>query len=316
MVTGAAGFIGSHVTDRLLADGHDVVGIDDLSSGKLANLADARRVNDERPGAFSFRTFDVTDEGLADIVVAEQPEVICHLAAQIDVRISVADPLKDARLNILGTINVCESSRKAGVRKVVFTSSGGSVYGSPTALPVSERTQPDPESQYAASKTCGEIYLATYAHLYGLQWTSLRLSNVYGPRQDPHGEAGVVAIFSTAMISKKTAKIFGDGTSSRDYVFVLDVADAFARAVGDAANARKLTIGTSRQCNVRELHSLVAAAAGAPDEPFMAEPRLGELQAIALDVTAARQALGWEPRTTLEEGIPETVDFIRSQLTA
>lgn len=316
MVTGAAGFIGSHVTDRLLADGHDVVGIDDLSSGKLTNLADARAVNEQRPGAFSFRTFDVTDEGLADVVAAEQPEVICHLAAQIDVRISVADPLKDARLNVLGTINVCESARKAGTRKVVFTSSGGSIYGSPSSLPVSERTQPDPESQYAASKTCGEVYLATYAHLYGLQWTSLRLSNVYGPRQDPHGEAGVVAIFSTAMLSKKQAKIFGDGTSTRDYVFVADVADAFARAAGDAANGRRLNIGTSRQCTVRELHSLVAKAADAPDDPLMAEPRLGELQAIALDVTAARQALGWEPRTTLEEGIPETVAFIRSQLEA
>jgi UDP-glucose 4-epimerase len=314
MVTGAAGFIGSHVADRMLADGHEVVALDDLSGGKLENLADARAVNADRPGAFSFRTFDITDESLADLVAAERPEVICHLAAQIDVRISVADPLKDARLNVLGTVNVCEAARKAGVRKVVFTSSGGSVYGSPANLPVSERTQPDPESQYAASKTCGEVYLATYAHLYGLQWTSLRLGNVYGPRQDPHGEAGVVAIFSTAMLSGRPARIFGDGTSTRDYVYVADVADAFARAAGDAANGRRLNVGTSRQCTVRELHTLVAKAAGAPDEPIMAEPRLGELQAIALDVTAARQALGWEPRTTLEDGIPETVDFIRSQL--
>ena len=314
LVTGAAGFIGSHVTDRLLADGHDVVGIDDLSSGQLDNLADARAVNTARPGAFSFRTFDVTDDGLADLVAAEAPEVICHLAAQIDVRVSVADPIRDARLNVLGTINVCEAAHRAGTRKVVFTSSGGSVYGSPTALPVSERVQPDPESQYAASKTCGEIYLATYAHLYGLQWTSLRLGNVYGPRQDPHGEAGVVAIFSTAMLSKKQARIFGDGTSTRDYVFVADVADAFARAAGDAANGRRLNIGTARQCTVRDLHALVAKAADAPDDPMMAPPRLGELQAIALDVTAARQALGWEPRTPLEDGIPETVAYIKSRL--
>jgi UDP-glucose 4-epimerase len=314
LVTGAAGFIGSNVTDRLLADGHDVVGIDDLSTGKLENLAGARTVNSERSGAFSFRTFDITDAALADLVAAEEPEVICHLAAQIDVRVSVADPLKDARLNVLGTINVCEAARRAGVRKVVFTSSGGSVYGTPSSLPVSERVQPDPESQYAASKTCGEVYLATYAHLYGLQWTSLRLGNVYGPRQDPHGEAGVVAIFSTAMLSGRTAKIFGDGTSTRDYVYVDDVADAFARASGAVADGRRLNIGTARQCTVRELHALVAAAADAPDEPELAAPRIGELQAIALDVTAARHALGWEPRTALEVGIPETVAFIRGQL--
>jgi UDP-glucose 4-epimerase len=316
LVTGAAGFIGSHVTDRLLADGHEVVGVDDLSTGRLVNLTDARAVNAGRPGAFTFQNVDVTTPDFVALVAAEKPEVICHLAAQIDVRISVADPLRDARLNILGTINTLEAARLAGSRKVVFTSSGGSVYGSPASLPVSERTQPDPESPYAASKTCGEIYLATFAHLYGLEWTSLRLGNVYGPRQDPHGEAGVVAIFSTSMLSGRQAKIFGDGTSSRDYVFVLDVADAFARAAGSAGNGRRLNIGTSRQCTVRELHSIVAKAADAADEPELAAPRLGELQAIALDVTAARQALGWEPLTALEEGIPATVAFIKGQLAA
>jgi UDP-glucose 4-epimerase len=314
LVTGAAGFIGSHVTDRLLADGHDVVGVDDLSRGRLVNLDDARAVNSARPRAFSFVTLDVTTPEFQDLVATERPEAICHLAAQIDVRVSVADPLLDARLNILGTINVLEAARKAGTRKVVFTSSGGSVYGSPANLPVSERVQPDPESPYAASKTCGEVYLATFAHLYGVQWTSLRLSNVYGPRQDPHGEAGVVAIFSTAMLTGRSAKIFGDGTSTRDYVYVGDVADAFAAASGAAGDGRRLNIGTARECSVRELHTLVAGATDAPDEPVMAEPRLGELQAISLDVTAARQALGWEPKVPLEDGIPATVDYIRAHL--
>jgi UDP-glucose 4-epimerase len=316
LVTGAAGFIGSHVCDRMLADGHRVVGLDDLSSGKLENLAGARAVNGERAGAFRFHSFDITYEGLVDLVVSEQPEVVCHLAAQIDVRVSVADPVRDARLNVLGTVNVLEAARRAGTRKVIFTSSGGSVYGSPAQLPVSERVQPDPESPYAASKTCGEVYLATFAHLYGLQWTSLRLGNVYGPRQDPHGEAGVVAIFSTALLQGQQARIFGDGTATRDYVFVDDVADAFARAAGPVADGRRLNIGTARQCSTRELHSLVAAAVGAPDEPVLAPPRLGELQAIALDVTAARQALGWEPFTALEQGVPVTVRFIADQLGA
>jgi len=314
LVTGAAGFIGSTVTDRLLADGHDVVGVDDLSRGTLANLAAARAADARRPGAFSFVRADITEPGLAEIVAAAAPEVVCHLAAQIDVRVSVADPLLDARLNVLGTVAVLEAARRAGARKVVFTSSGGSIYGTPARLPVDERATVDPESPYAAGKVCGEVYLGTYRHLYGLQSTSLALGNVYGPRQDPHGEAGVVAIFSTAMLAGRTAKIFGDGTSTRDYVYVDDVADAFVRATGEQADGRRLNIGTGRETSVRELHGIVAAAVGVPDSPEMAAPRLGELQAISLDCAAAREALGWVPSTSLEQGVPPTVEFIRGSV--
>ena len=314
LVTGAAGFIGSNLVDRLLADDHEVVGLDDLSSGKLANLADARRVNEQRRGAFAFTQFDITDPELPSVIADARPEVICHLAAQIDVRISVADPLRDARLNVLGTINVLEGARAAGARKVVFTSSGGSIYGEPANLPVSERVGVDPHSQYAASKVCGEVYLGTYKNLYGLAYTSLALGNVYGPRQDPHGEAGVVAIFGTALLQGRPTKIFGDGTATRDYVFVDDVVDAFARACGEKGSGRRFNVGTGVQTSVSELHTAVAAAVGAPDEPTYAEPRLGELQAIALDCTAARQTLGWEAFTDIATGVRATVDWIRTTL--
>ena len=314
LVTGAAGFIGSNLVDRLLADGHEVIGLDDLSTGKLGNLAEARRVNEGRRGAFAFTQFDITDPELPAVVADARPEVICHLAAQIDVRVSVADPLKDARLNVLGTINVLEAARTAGVRKVVFTSSGGSIYGDPSSLPVSERAGVDPHSQYAASKVCGEIYLGTYKNLYGLAYTSLALGNVYGPRQDPHGEAGVVAIFGTAMLEGRPTKIFGDGTATRDYVFVDDVVDAFVRACGDKGNGRRFNVGTGIETSTRELHTAVAAVVGAADDPQLAEPRRGELQAIALDCTAARQTLAWEAFTDLPTGLRATVDWIRTTL--
>lgn len=312
LVTGAAGFIASTLVDRVLAEGHDVVGIDDLSRGRLENLAEARAANESRPGAFTFVRHDITAPDLRDVVVAARPEVICHLAAQVDVRISVADPLLDARLNVLGTINVLEAAVAAQARKVVFTSSGGSIYGTPSQLPVSERAKLAPESQYAASKVCGEVYLGTYRALFGLDYTSLALGNVYGPRQDPHGEAGVVAIFASAFRDGRPTTIYGDGTSTRDYVYVDDVVDAFVRALQPAfASGRRLNIGTGLQTSVRDLHSLIAKISDAPDEPSTGEPRLGELQAIALDISAARAA-GWQPWTSMEQGAANTVAWMRS----
>jgi UDP-glucose 4-epimerase len=314
LVTGAAGFIGSTLVDRLIADGHDVVGLDDLSTGKLANLADARAANKERRGAFSFVRMSVTSEDLAGAVAKARPEVVCHLAAQIDVRKSVADPLNDARVNVLGTINVLQAAVAAEARKVVFTSSGGSIYGTQTKLPVSERVRPAPESPYASSKASGELYLHAFWQMYGLQYTALALANVYGPRQDPHGEAGVVAIFGTAMLTGKPTKVFGDGGNTRDYVFVDDVVDAFVRAMGERGNDRRFNIGTGVQTTDRELHTLVAAATGTPDTPEHAPPRIGDARSIALDASAARAGLGWEPWTALPAGIKATVGWLRSTL--
>jgi UDP-glucose 4-epimerase len=308
LVTGAAGFIGSNLVDRLLADGEDVVAVDDLSRGTLANLAAARAADESR---FTFTRADITDPHTVDLIAAARPEVACHLAAQIDVRVSVADPASDARLNVIGTINVLEGTRRAQARKVVFTSSGGSIYGEPERLPVSEQAPLDPHSPYAASKVAGEFYLGVYRHLYGLQTTSLALSNVYGPRQDPYGEAGVVAIFSSALLAGRPATIFGDGTATRDYVYVDDVVAAFVAALGERGNGRRFNIGTGVATSVRDLHSTIAQAVGAADDPQFASPRLGELQAIALDPSGARDGLGWAPATALPEGIAATVDWVR-----
>jgi UDP-glucose 4-epimerase len=310
LVTGAAGFIGSNLVDRLLDDDHDVVGIDNLSRGTRANLPDSEL------GAgrgFSFIDADLTDARFADTVADADVEVICHLGAQIDVRVSVEDPIEDARLNVLGTINVLEAARKAGVRKVVFASSGGSIYGEPKRMPVDETAPVDPRSPYAASKVSGETYLGMYHALYGLDTTALALANVYGPRQDPHGEAGVVAIFGNALLRGRQATIFGDGSAVRDYVFVEDVTDAFARAVGDLGDGRRFNIGTGVGTTVRELHTAVAAAAEAPDDPVLGAARLGELQAIILNASAARDHLGWMPRTSLADGLAKTLDWIRTQ---
>lgn len=311
LVTGAAGFIGSHLVDRLLADGHTVTGLDDLSTGRLDNLAQARATKGLR-----FHRFDLTGADLPALVARDRPDVVCHLAAQLDVRRSVADPLHDARTNVLGTVNVLEACVRAEVPRVVFTSSGGTVYGRPTSLPVSERAALAPASPYGAAKAAAEGYLAAYGRLHGLAGVSLRLGNVYGPRQDPHGEAGVVAIFARALGAGQATWIFGDGTSSRDYVHVEDVVDAVLRCLGGKGDGRRLNVGSGVGTSIRELHALVAAAVGAPDAPSFAPPRPGELHAIALDVGAARRALGWEPTVALADGLAQTVAWVRSRQAA
>jgi UDP-glucose 4-epimerase len=305
-VTGGAGFIGSTLVDRLLADGHAVVGLDNYSSGRASNLAQASR----NPN-FEFVEADIVTADLDELLAQTKPEVVFHLAAQIDVRHSVADPEFDASVNVIGTIRLAEAARKAGVRKIVHTSSGGSIYGTPKRYPTNESMPTDPASPYAAGKVAGEIYLNTFGHLYGMGASHIAPANVYGPRQDPHGEAGVVAIFSQALLSGKPTKIFGDGSDTRDYVYVDDVVDAFVRAAGPHGNRQRFNIGTSLETSVRELHSLLAAAAGAPDEPEFYPPRLGDLKRSCLDVRLAEMILGWHPQVKLNEGVRRTVDYFR-----
>lgn len=307
LVTGAAGFIGSTLVDRLLADGHDVVGLDDLSSGKRSNLNDA-----DGSSKFSFVEADIVDADLDSIVAAAKPEVIFHLAAQISVSRSVAEAPFDASVNVVGTVRLAEAARRHGVRKVVHTSSGGSIYGVPPGYPTNEDMPTDPSSPYAASKVCGEVYLNMFRNLYGLDCSHIAPANVYGPRQDPHGEAGVVAIFSQALLAGRPTKIFGDGSDTRDYVFVDDVVDGFVRAGGEAGGGLRFNVGTGVETSTAQLHTAIAAAVGVPDAPELHPPRLGDLRRSRLDITRANEVLGWSPKVPLIEGVARTVAFFRA----
>jgi UDP-glucose 4-epimerase len=238
--------------------------------------------------------------------------VVFHLAAQIDVRHSVADPQFDSMVNVVGTVRLAEAARQAGVRKVVHTSSGGSIYGTPVTYPTAEDVPTDPASPYAAGKVAGEVYLNMFRNLYGLECSHIAPGNVYGPRQDPHGEAGVVAIFSQALLSGRPTKIFGDGTDTRDYVFVDDVVDAFVKASGEAGGGQRFNIGTGVETSVRQLHSAIAKAAGAPDEPEFHPARLGDLKRSCLDISLAKQVLGWTPAVGFDDGVARTVDYFRA----
>jgi UDP-glucose 4-epimerase len=283
-----------------------VLGLDNFSRGVAANLEHL----DGNPD-YAFIEADIVDADLHAILDEHRPEVVFHLAAQIDVRQSVTDPQFDASVNVVGTVRLAEAARRTGVRKIVHTSSGGSIYGTPTQFPTPETVPTDPESPYAAGKVSGEIYLNTFRHLYGLDCSHIAPANVYGPRQDPHGEAGVVAIFSQALLSGKPTKVFGDGSNTRDYVFVGDVVDAFVKASGEAGGGQRFNIGTGIETSDRQLHSVVAAAAGGPDDPDFAPPRLGDLKRSSLDFGLAQKVLGWQPKVQLDEGVRRTVEYFR-----
>lgn len=301
LVTGGAGFIGSNLVDRLLADGHDVAVVDDFSSGCRDNLADAATRD-----RFRLYEIDIRDPAMIELAAELRPEVICHLAAQISVRKSVADPVHDASVNVQGTAAVLTAAHEAGTRKVVFASSVA-VYGRPATIPVPGDAAPDPRSPYAASKLSGETYLATFRALYGIEYTTLVLSNVYGPRQSPEGEAGVVAIFTDGLLSGTPTVLYGDGTQTRDYIYVEDVVDGFVRACGGDGDGRRFNLGTGIQTTDRRLHALIADAADAQDKPGFAPPRVGDLPAMAVDPVPAYEGLGWQPRTDLATGLKNTV---------
>ncbi|MFM7064133.1 MAG: NAD-dependent epimerase/dehydratase family protein [Actinomycetes bacterium] len=309
LVTGGAGFIGSTLVDRLLADGWTVTAVDNLSSGRPANLEAAAT-----HAGFSFVELDIRDQGLAAVVAAAAPDVVFHLAAQIDVRVSVADPALDAGINVVGTLNVLEAARQAGVRKVVFASSGGTIYGDvePDRIPVDESYPQHPVSPYGVSKKVATDYLFAYAELHGLDFTSLALANVFGPRQDPHGEAGVVAIFAGRLLAGEQCKVFGDGGQTRDYVYVDDVVDAFARAA-TAGSGELCNIGTGVETSVNDLYRTMADNAGVPDGPEYAPARAGELARSALDASKAGRVLGWVPQTDLRTGTASVLEWFRAQ---
>jgi UDP-glucose 4-epimerase len=313
IVTGGAGFIGSTLVDRLLAEGHEVHVVDDFTSGRQANLAAARQAHRDR---LHVHEIDVRDAAVVELVAQTRAEVVFHLAAQMDVRVSVARPVHDASINVIGSLHVLEGARLGGTRKIVFASSGGTIYGEPdpSVLPVDESHAQQPLSPYGVAKKVVSDYLFAYRALFGLDFTSLALANVYGPRQDPHGEAGVVAIFAGHLLDGKPCRIFGDGEQTRDFVFVDDVVDAFIRAADEAkAAGLVVNIGTGIETSVNELYQAMAEAAAVEAPAVHETARPGELSRSALATGLARTELGWEPVTDLPTGALATLDWFRAQ---
>jgi UDP-glucose 4-epimerase len=309
LVTGGAGFIGSTLVDRLLAEGHEVDVVDDLSTGNIANLAGARA---DRGRRFSFHRLDIRSPAITELMEMRKPEVVFHLAAQADVRVSVAKPAFDAEVNIIGSLNVFQGAVAAKARKVVFAGSGGTLYGTPEEIPVKEGHPQRPESPYGVSKKSAGDYLFYYREIHGLEYTVCALANVYGPRQDPHGEAGVVSIFAGLLLNKERPTIFGDGQQTRDFVFVDDVVDAFVRGA-EKGGGLILNIGTGVETSVQELYDTMARATGYKQPANYAAARAGELQRSALDPARAGIHLGWKPWTTLPDGVDRTLEFFRDR---
>jgi UDP-glucose 4-epimerase len=311
LVTGGAGFIGSTLVDRLLVEGHEVDVIDDLSTGSLANLAHARG---SAGRALTIHQVDITAPAVVELVARRRPELVFHLAAQADVRVSVARPVFDAETNIIGSLNVLEGARRAETERVVFAASGGTLYGepSPEDLPVREAHPHQPLSPYGVSKKAVLDYLLAYRELHALEFSALALANVYGPRQDPHGEAGVVAIFAQRLLASEPVTIFGDGDQTRDFVFVDDVVDAFVRAASRGGGLI-CNIGTGAETSVNDLYRTMAEQAGVDIAPVLAPLRPGELLRSSLDIERAAIQLGWRPWTSLDDGTRAVLEFVRGQ---
>lgn len=300
LVTGGAGFIGSHLVDALIAEGHEVVVLDDLSSGSIKNL----------PRKIRFIKLDVRSNNISTLFMEEHFEVVYHLAAQMDVRKSVADPRFDASVNIIGGLNILESCVRYGVRKLIFASTGGAIYGEQDYFPADENHPLRPLSPYGVAKLSYEQYLHCYKQVYGLDYVSLRYANVYGPRQNPHGEAGVVAIFTSKMLKGETPIINGDGTQTRDYVYVNDVVSANLKALRYEGTG-VFNLGTGIETDVNTLFRKLREVIGSNCDEKHGPAKKGEQQRSVLDYSRAKKALGWEPRVSLDEGLRQTVEYFK-----
>jgi UDP-glucose 4-epimerase len=309
LVTGGAGFIGSTLVDRLLAEDWRVDVVDDLSTGSLANLAAARALPDRR---FSFHRLDIASPAVVELITHRTPDVIFHLAAQMDVRVSVAQPVFDAMVNVIGSLNVFEGAVAAGVKKIVFAGSGGTLYGTPDKIPTKETAAQRPESPYGVAKKAVGEYLYYYRTQRGLEYSVLALANVYGPRQNPHGEAGVVAIFASKLLGGETPAIFGDGSQTRDFVYVDDVVDGFVRAA-EKGGGLTMNIGTGIETSVQELYDAMAKLTGFKRAADHKPARTGELQRSAVDASRAELHLGWKPFTTLDDGLARTLEHFKAE---
>ncbi|HZT08218.1 MAG TPA: NAD-dependent epimerase/dehydratase family protein [Chloroflexota bacterium] len=306
LVTGGAGFIASHVAERFLQLGHDVIIVDNLSTGRRENVpAGARLVE-----------MDIASPDVGALIREVRPEIVDHHAAHADVRQSVENPSQDAAVNVVGMIALMHEAARAGVRKFIFASSGGAIYGDPDVVPCDETHPVRPLSPYGASKAAGEVYLETFGRVLGMDFTILRYPNVYGPRQHPYTEEGqVVALFSRLMLEGRQPTIFGDGEQARDFVFVSDIAEANVLAL-DRGSRRTFNIGTGVALTVNALTDHLRRLTGYAGAPAYAAARPGEVYRIALDAARARDELGWRPTTALEDGLARTVDWVRASMTA
>jgi UDP-glucose 4-epimerase len=305
LVTGGAGFIASHLVDRLITDGHKVVIVDNLSTGQRSNINEK---------AFFYQVDICNAQELEEVFRKEKPDVVNHHAAHVNVRKSVEMPTYDANINILGSLNLCELSRKYQVRKFVYVSTGGAVYGEPKNLPVDETCQIEPLSQYGVSKHTVEHYLSIFYKLYGLKYTVLRYPNVYGPRQSPHGEAGVIAIFSELMLQKKRPTIFGDGTKTRDYVYVNDIIAANTLVMDDTGNGEIYNLGWGKEISDMDVFLAVKRALASDIEPLFSQKRPGEIERISLDSSKAKKELRWMPMTDFEKGVELATKYYKNKI--
>ena len=303
LVTGGAGFIGSHLVDRLVQEGHEVIIVDNLVTGKRRNINRAAR----------FYKLDVQSWRLERVFRNERPNVVMHLAAQMDVRKSVEDPMFDAQVNILGTLNVLQQAVKHGVRKVVFSSSGGAIYGEQETYPAPESHVTKPMSPYGLSKLCGEQYLSYYQRISGIQVVSLRYANVYGPRQDPEGEAGVVAIFIQKMLNNEQAVINGNGRQTRDFVFVEDVVEANLAVMGQDTQGT-YNVGTGVETSINDLFRILIQHTGSTCKEVHGPAKKGEQVRSVIDSTRLRHELSWDPKADLSDGLKKTVEYFRERL--
>jgi len=305
LVTGGAGFIASHLVDRLIGEGHSVVVVDNLSAGRFENVNKSA----------TFYKIDICNSTALELIFKkERPEVVNHHAAQVNVRKSVDTPMYDANVNILGSLNLCELSRKFQVKKFIYASTGGAVYGEPKSLPVKETCPVEPISQYGVSKHTVEHYLYIFYKLYGLNFTVLRYPNVYGPRQSPHGEAGVIAIFSEQILKNKRPTIFGDGSKTRDYVYVGDIITANMTVLNNSGNGEIYNLGWGKEITDYEVFETVRRAFLSNIKPIFGQKRPGEIEHISLDSSKATKALGWKPKITFEEGVNLATKYYTGKL--
>jgi UDP-glucose 4-epimerase len=312
LVTGGAGFIGSNLVDRLLVEGHEVDVVDDFSTGSLSNLADARS---SAGRALTIHHLDISVPAVVELMARRRPELVFHLAAQADVRVSVQRPAFDATVNVVGSLNILEGARQAESERVVFAASGGTLYGEPDAddLPVRESHPHHPLSPYGVAKKSVIDYLVAYRALHALEFCALALGNVYGPRQDPHGEAGVVSIFAERILRGQPVTIFGNGEQTRDFVFVDDVVDAFVRAA-TRGGGLVCNVATGQETSVNDLLGTMADVAAVDVDAMMAPARPGELMRSSLDIERAAIQLGWRPWTDLADGTRAVLEHIRAHL--